>query len=483
MELTREELAIARVKCDNSLLFFTRFFYRLVFNQKFIINWHHEELCKHFEDLTRYKLDLLNINIPPRCSKTLIMMMAICRGIGQNHSSNYLYITASDNLRKKTTTDIRRILTHPYFKIMYGLEISKDQNSKDVIGFTGGGSLTTASIFGQITGFGAGQMVQHEEEYYLKDEEEINKIFDRPFEGGIFCDDLDKISDAVKENANNKNVNDILFNTVFSRKNSKDTPLSNIQQRAGLSDTTSALMDYYGDNNKRARFVIMPVIDEKGKLLWEWRYPLDEITRLKTSTRTKHTFETQYMQNPQPQEGAMFREDELQRFSLNDLDMSLVSMKVGAIDVSDTGKDYFSFPSGVLIGERFYITDWLYTQENTEYTRPTSAALINREKINHVAVETNSFGIEFYRNLENETSSSTNMYGVHQTGNKHHRIINKAEFIRKHFVFRNDVDFNSDYDKALKHLFRYMKDGSFKIDDAPDSLALLAQLLQELTGI
>ena len=178
--LTHEQIILLRSKCDKSLLYFTSLFFRVTENKKFKYNWHHEELCEHFEDFASYKVQLLNINIPPRCSKTLIMMMCICRSIGMRHSSNSLYITASDNLRKKTTTDIRKILTHPLFKRMYGLEISKDQNSKDVIGFVGGGSLTTASIFGQITGFGAGEMTdrpsilnEEDEREYLKDNKHL----------------------------------------------------------------------------------------------------------------------------------------------------------------------------------------------------------------------------------------------------------------------------------------------------------------------
>jgi hypothetical protein len=395
------------------------------------------------------------------------------------HSSNSLYITASDNLRKKTTTDIRKILTHPLFKRMYGLEISKDQNSKDVIGFVGGGSLTTASIFGQITGFGAGEMTdrpsilnEEDEREYLKENKHLRGI---EFEGGIYCDDLNKIKDSAAQNANNDAVTDVMFNTVFSRKNSPDTPIANIQQRAGQTDVTNALIDYYGVNSNKARFVVMPVIFPDGRLLWEWRYPLDEITKLKQSTHTAHIFETQYMQNPVPSGDVVFPSTELNYFTMDELNIHNKEYAAGAIDVADEGTDSFSFPSGVLIGSDFYVTEWLFTKENTEYTLPLTAEIIRKNQIDCTLVETNNHGAIFYKNLLNISNGYVG--GVNNSANKHGRIIAESQNVRLNFHFRSDVAPDSDYAKAVTQLTRYTKKKG-KDDDAPDSIALLSKLVK-----
>lgn len=477
---TREEIAVMRVKCDRSLLYFTRLFYFATERKKFIINWHHAELCQHFQDFAEYKVELLNINIPPRCSKTLIMMMCICRSSGMRHSSNSLYITASDNLRKKTTTDIRRILTHPLFKRMYGLEIMKDQNSKDVIGFVGGGSLTTASIFGQITGFGAGEMTDRERYInadgtveYLKDNSNLD--FVSIFEGGIYCDDLNKIKDSEAQNANNDAVTDVMFSTVFSRKNSSDTPIANIQQRAGQTDVTQSLMDYYGKDNPLARFVIMPVIYPDGKLLWEWRYPLSTVNGLKQGTATAHIFETQYMQNPVPSDDVVFPSNKLSYFTMDNLNTHNIEFRCGAIDVADEGADSFSFPSGVLIGNNFYVTEWIFTKENTEYTLPLTASVIKSSKLDVTLIETNNHGAIFYKNLMQLTNAYVG--GINNTTDKHGRIIAEAQTVRLNFHFRSDVDAGGDYAKAMIQLTRYAKKKGSK-DDAPDSIALLSSMLR-----
>ena len=472
-EFTKAELIVLRKKCDDDLLFFTRLFFKELTGNKFIVNEHHSEISKQLKRVENYELELLNVNIPPRFSKTeLCAVNFIARGIGQNPTGNYLYITASDELRAQTSVSIRDIVQHQLFKKLYNVELKKDQNGKNLWRTKQGGGLKTATIFGQITGFGAGIM------------KENNELLDyvRTFEGCIVMDDINKTDDSQQENATNDKVSRVVFNTVLSRKNSKDTPIINIQQRAGLSDITAQFMEHYGKDNPKAKFLVMPVISKTGVPLWRWKHDLEDIEKLRTSPKTAHVFETQYMQNPMPQEGVMFVKDEMEFFTMEMLEGREVLSKAGAMDIADTGKDYFSFPGGVVIGNKIYITEWLYTQENTNFTRPRSASIINSNKINHVAIETNNFGLEFFRQLEKEVTSNSKLYPAPAPSNqsKHYRIINKAEYIRKHFVFRSDISANSDYAKALNHLFRYLKDGSFKIDDAPDSLSMLATLLDEL---
>lgn len=494
-EFTKAELIVLRKKCDDDLLFFTRLFFKYLTGNNFIVNRHHRKIAKHLDQVDNYELELFNINIPPRFSKTeLCAVNFIARGIGRDPSGNYLYITASDELRSQTSVSIRDIVQSSLFKKLYNIELKQDQNSKNLWRTKQGGGLKTATIFGQITGFGAGIMKQRHGKIninirdFVRNKSRILSKFEaikeeiRTFEGCIVMDDINKTDDSQQENATNDKVSRVVFNTVLSRKNSKDTPIINIQQRAGLSDITAQFMEHYGKDNPKAKFLVMPVISKTGVPLWRWKHDLEDIEKLRTSPKTAHVFETQYMQNPMPQEGVMFVKDEMEFFTMEMLEGREVLSKAGAMDIADTGKDYFSFPGGVVIGNKIYITEWLYTQENTNFTRPRSASIINSNKINHVAIETNNFGLEFFRQLEKEVTSNSKLYPAPAPSNqsKHYRIINKAEYIRKHFVFRSDISANSDYAKALNHLFRYLKDGSFKIDDAPDSLSMLATLLDEL---
>lgn len=471
--LSREQLAVLRVKCDNDLLYFTRLFFKVLRGSKFIMSDHHKELANHFDDVANYKVKLLNINIPPRHSKTELAINFIARGIGINPSSNWLYISAADELRSEASVRIRDIISCPLFIALYGIKLKRDQNSKNIWKTTEGGGLKTATIFGQVTGFGAGQMTEAG-----FNDGTIDLI--RNFEGCQVWDDLNKTEDSESENANNDKVSRVVFNTLLSRENSHDTPIIHIQQRTGMSDATASLMEHYGTDKDSHRFVVMPIIKSDGTPLWATKFPMSKIIELKTSHRTKHMFDTQYMQNPLPREGVMFLRKDMNFFNSSELNMERIDSRIGNIDVADLGRDSFSFPSGILIGSKFYVTEWIHTQQGTEFTRPKAASIVNHNKIEHLGIEANSVGLEFGRRLKTEIHKRATIYPKYNTKKKETRILQGAEFIRSVFVFRSDLTEGSDYQKALEQLFRYMKNGSYKKDDAPDSLAGLSQLIQEL---
>lgn len=179
-------------------------------------------------------------------------------------------------------------------------------------------------------------------------------------------------------------------------------------------------------------------------------------------------------------EDMVFVSTDLQRFGLSDLNTDNIEGRVGAIDVADEGTDALSFPSGVIIGNKVYITDWLFTTQNTEYTIPKATSIINAKRLEHCAIETNNHGSIFFKNIQENVGARTNLIGVFQRTNKHSRIVQKAHFIRDYFVFRNDYEVGSDYDKAMKQLFVYTKDGKAPHDDAPDSITLLASLVLDM---
>ncbi len=178
-------------------------------------------------------------------------------------------------------------------------------------------------------------------------------------------------------------------------------------------------------------------------------------------------------------EDKVFSYSDFDYFALPDINTENIEARIGAIDVADQGLDSLSFPLGNLIGDRFYVTDWLFTTDNTEITIPQVTTLVQHHKLNHLAIETNSMGAMFLNQVQ-QNVSNTEIHGIHQSTNKHSRIIQNAHFIRNHFVFRNDYESGSHYDLAMRELFAYTKDGKAKHDDAPDGLTLLASYVREL---
>ena len=67
-----QELAVAKVKCNKSLLFHTRYFFVHQYNRKFVVNSHHERICEALDLVLKGKLVKVIINIGPRYGKTEI---------------------------------------------------------------------------------------------------------------------------------------------------------------------------------------------------------------------------------------------------------------------------------------------------------------------------------------------------------------------------------------------------------------------------
>ena len=68
--------------------------------------------------------------------------------------------------------------------------------------------------------------------------------------------------------------------------------------------------------------------------------------------------------------------------------------------------------------------------------------------------------------------------------NKNVKIITYSDYVVKNFVFKDPSKYgsNSEYAKFMKQLLTWTQTGKNKHDDAPDSIAMLAQMIQGLNG-
>lgn len=465
--MTDKELAVVRAKCDKSLLFFTRFFFKELRGVKFGVNWHHEKICEEFEKASRYETRFLNINIPPRHSKTELALNFIARGIGINPRSNWFYVTGSSALRAETSVRIRDIVNHPYFKRMYGVSLRKDMTARGLWRTEQGGGLKTATILSnEITGFAAGVM---------DFDKEAEKI--REFGGAFIMDDLNKMDDAEKGNANNDSVNRRLINTVPSRTNSEYTPFVNIQQRAGEDDATATMLNVFGgmfEKDKISNLVLPVIIDDKP--LWKEKMSMELIMAQKKSPETAAMFSTQYMQDPQSPNERPFHKSKLKYFESDELDNILENSEgcVSFVDPKDEGKDYYCHPFGVLVSGAIYIVGVVHNQGNTNVTIPKSVQLMQKFNCVHTIVESNAMGSMVLKKVRE--GSSHRVDGFHSQAHKDTRIANGEFFIIEHMRFLSDStdsEYISYMDKLSK--FEYGKSGG--IDDAPDATAGLASLV------
>ena len=470
IKVTEEDYV--RAKLLDSPLFFTRYFFKKTFNRKFVVNDHHKEICRLMKRVFKGELTRVIINMPPRYGKTeLLVKSFISMGLALNPRSKFIHTSYSETLALDNSESVKDLVESDDYQKFFKVKLKKDSKSKRKWYTDQGGGIYAAASGGQITGFGAGQVEDETKEV----EEFLNDIdvMQNKFQGAIIIDDPIKPEDADSPDMREK-INQRFDNTIRSRTNSRNTPIIIVMQRVHERDLSGYLIDLEPDEWE---VLMMPAISEEGTALWSFKHTIEELMKLKLVNEL--VFENQYQQDPKPQKGLVFLKSDFEYFQGNDFDENRIEGRIGAIDVADEGMDFLSFPIGYVIGSKIYVTDWLFTRENTEYTIPESTRLIKNNKLNFCAIETNNHGSLFYKDVQKNTTSQTNLIGVFQTSNKHSRIIQNSHFVRTHFVFRNDYTAGSDYDKAMKQLFSYTKDGKAKHDDAPDSITLLSYVAQD----
>jgi predicted phage terminase large subunit-like protein len=64
---------------------------------------------------------------------------------------------------------------------------------------------------------------------------------------------------------------------------------------------------------------------------------------------------------------------------------------------------------------------------------------------------------------------------IKNTVNKNTRIIAQAAFIKNHFYFDEEYETSPQYRQFMKNLTSYLREGTNRNEDAPDSLSGCAQ--------
>jgi len=326
--LTNEE-KVLKVKCDNSLLFFTRYIYKENHRRNFIVAPHLVKITKALEDVVNGKTKRLVINIPPRYGKTeLAVKCFIAWALAKNPSSKFIHLSYSDDLALDNSSQTKEYIESESFQKFYPMELKKDaQGKKKWFNKDGGGVYATASG-GAITGFGAGVAES------------------KMFSGAIIIDDPLKPDDASSEVKRNS-VNERYNSTIRSRVNDRDTPIIVIMQRLHEDDLSGFLLN--GGSGEEWTHLCLPALDENNNPLWEDKHSFNELEQIRQANR--YNFSGQYMQQPSPEEGGEWRKE---WFSIVDKsEVPLHSLKWELIIDGAYTKNTANDPSGFQIGAKW----------------------------------------------------------------------------------------------------------------------------------
>jgi PBSX family phage terminase large subunit len=152
---------------------------------------------------------------------------------------------------------------------------------------------------------------------------------------------------------------------------------------------------------------------------------------------------------------------------------------IGAIDTADEGKDHFSMPIARVYGDRVYIFDAIFDQNNLTIQEGQVESKVKECIINKLYIETNSFGAYFRRRLD-ILLPWIETFGQFSKSNKMGRIIASSGLIKLFFYFPENP--NPTLQKFMNQVTRLMHT-STEEDDAADSLAAMAAHLEKMYGL
>lgn len=190
----------------------------------------------------------------------------------------------------------------------------------------------------------------------------------------------------------------------------------------------------------------------------------------------------EYMQQPAEAKGLLFPKSSLNLYNSSEIEGKRPDGVIGSTDVASSGNDYFSAPFAKAFNKRFFIDDVVFTQDDVDITEPTLVGKIKEVNCSNIVIESNNGGLIFANNIRKELEGEfpCNVEARFTTSNKETRILLKSGLIKKYFWFRSDYKRGSDYDKFMTCLTEYMKMGTGQVDDAPDSLVILIEYLEQL---
>lgn len=272
----------------NSLLDFTRVMYKLRTNRDWQVSLpagrrsHFELISEALERVFDGKCTRLVINVPPRYGKSELLIHFVAWCMCQYPDSNFMYVSYSATLAKRQTQTIREIMSMREYRELFKVQLSNDSQAKDNFATVQGGKVMGVGAGGSITGFGAG----------IKNVQRMG--------GAIIIDDIIKPDEATSDTIRD-GINEWYHNTLLSRINDARTPIIYIGQRLHEDELVARLID-----SGEYETLILPAIDAAGNALYPEMH--DIFTLRKMQTMNEYVFSAQYMQNPIPAGGGLYKE-------------------------------------------------------------------------------------------------------------------------------------------------------------------------------
>lgn len=300
-------------------------------------------------------------------------------------------------------------------------------------------------------------------------------------QGVLYCDDL---VEDLEESLNLDRLNakyDAYLNQLKDRKKQGAMELM-VGTRWNVFDPLGRVQAQYADN-PRYRFRVIPALDENDHSNFVYDYGVgfdDAYYHDMRASIDQATWLAKYQGNPVIREGLLFPEDELKWYN-GVLPDGEPDRKVMVMDIAWGGGDFLAAPIAYVYGSDVYIHDVVFSDGDKTVTKPLVCGMIKRHQPHTMRGEANNGGDEYCESVDSMLRADGYHVNIRSqkapnTQSKLSRIIQYAPDI-KNFYFVDAKHSSPEYRKFMQQVTLFTQMGKNPHDDAPDSLAMLADEL------
>ena len=416
------------------------------------------------QDLADDRLDLLAISMPPGCGKTALAIFYLTWLAGRNPDEPMLTGSHSNSFVRGVYDECLRIFDkdgeYLWNDVFPDVTVS-NTNAKDCRIDLGKRKRFETLEF---TSIGTGNAGLYRASTLL------------------YCDDLVSGIEVALSKPRLDKLWETYTTDLRQRKIGNKCKELHIATRWSVHDVIGRLEQNYGDSD-RNRFIVMPAMDEKDESNFDYDYGVGystETLRKQREVMDEMSWKALYMNQPVEREGLLFPADELRYFN-GVLPDGEPDRKLMVMDIAWGGGDFTACPIAYVYGDAVFIPDLVFNNGDKTVTRPEVVGKIIQHKINVVRGEANNGGDEYCDVVDSQLRQqgyhcSVRSQRAPSGQSKLSRIIQYAPDIKR-FYFLDEKHQSKEYKAFMEQVTMFTQLGKVPHDDAPDSLAQLADEL------
>lgn len=413
------------------------------------------DLCNDLQEFIESDEDVAIVNEPPRHGKSRTAGNLVEWVVGKNNQNKVMTGSYNETLSTVFSKNVRNTIQEvkadplkPVFSDVFpGVKIKRGDGAMNLWSLEGGyNNYLATSPAGTATGFGCNIMI---------------------------IDDLIKSSLEANNTMVLEKHWEWFTNTMLSRLE-EGGKIIVIMTRWHSEDLAGKILNWCKESNKKYRHICMKALVDKEKKEMLCPEILSyESYQDKISAMGEDIASANYQQEPINLKGRLYNTFKTYKGKLPEF-----KMIKNYTDTADTGDDYLcSINYGVTFANEAYLLSVLYTKAAMEETEPSTALMLEKDKVNIADIESNNGGRGFARNVDRLIKTNiTKVQWFHQSKNKIARILTNATWVMNHVYYPEN--WRDQWPEFHDSMIRYQREGKNKHDDAQDTITGIAEKIE-----